>query len=160
VNTFSYLLRDTRQHIGLSQNQLAERAGIDGTYISKIERGGPVRPTREKVLAIADALKITDKAKRAYFLLAAGTASLEDLEGLAIRKEYFSEVSASSTFGSPISLGEDDDDEEQQQPTLEAQVQQILAEAYLPYKDRQKAERMILEMTQAICRMLKEEKER
>jgi transcriptional regulator with XRE-family HTH domain len=159
VNNFAYLLKDTRERSGLSQNQLAERAGIDGTYISKIERGSPVRPTRDKVLAIADALGITDQAKRVYFLLAAGTASLEDFEGLTISEAHTAEATASGTFGSPISLGDDEEDE-QHLATLEDQVRQILADARLTYKDRQRAERMILEMTQAICQMLKKEQEK
>lgn len=39
ATTFGELLREKRRAAGLSQRQLAERAGVDFSYISKLENG-------------------------------------------------------------------------------------------------------------------------
>jgi len=82
VEKFADLLRENRQRARLTQKDLAERVGVDHSYISKIERGIYAPPARDKVLAIVDVLGITNRAVRAYFLLAASCASTDDLEGL------------------------------------------------------------------------------
>lgn len=79
--TFGHLLREARGNAGLTQRELADLVGIDDSYISRIERGSPP-PTRDKVLALVEALGISGKAERATFLLAAGCAGTEDLEGI------------------------------------------------------------------------------
>jgi transcriptional regulator with XRE-family HTH domain len=84
VKSFADLLRAARKHVGLTQRELADQVGIDDSYISRMEQGKAPAPVREKVLALADALAITDKAERATFLLAAGSASLDELEGLTL----------------------------------------------------------------------------
>jgi transcriptional regulator with XRE-family HTH domain len=86
VKSFGDILREARESSGLTQKELAQRVGIDDSYVSRIERGLSSPPVREKVLSLADTLKITDKAERAYFLLSAGYAGLEDLEGLDFPK--------------------------------------------------------------------------
>ena len=83
VSSFAQLLREARKGAEVSQKELADQVGVDHSYISKIERGIYGPPVRDKVLAIADALEITGNASRAYFLLAAGCANVDDLEGLA-----------------------------------------------------------------------------
>ena len=82
VKNFAELLREARKRAGLTQEELAGHVGINSSYISKIERGLYRPPVRDKVLAITEALGITDQTVRAYFLLAAGCGSVEDLEGL------------------------------------------------------------------------------
>lgn len=79
---FAHLLRGARENAGLTQKELASAVGIDDSYISRIERGSPP-PARDKVLAIATELGISGASERAYFLLAAGCANVEDLEGVS-----------------------------------------------------------------------------
>ena len=53
--TFGLNVRKRREHLGLSQNQAAEKADLDPTYISGIERG--VRnPSLVSIARIAKAL--------------------------------------------------------------------------------------------------------
>lgn len=82
MRNFAKILREARDQAGLTQQELASQVGIDPSYISKLERGGDP-PARDKVFAIADALGITNRRERAYFLLAAGYAVPEELDALA-----------------------------------------------------------------------------
>lgn len=82
MSSFADLVRIAREHAGLTQKELAQRAGIDDSYVSRLERGTAPPPVREKVLAIADALGIADKRERFMLLLAAGYVSADDLEAL------------------------------------------------------------------------------
>jgi len=59
-------VREARQKVGLTQEQLAERSGIAPTYISDIERG--VRnPSYEMLVELADGLgsSLSEVIKRA-----------------------------------------------------------------------------------------------
>jgi transcriptional regulator with XRE-family HTH domain len=87
MSKFGDQLKRARENSGLTQKELAERVGIDDSYISRIERGSPP-PARDKVLSLVQALGISGKAERATFLLAAGCASTEDLEGIAEAGEH------------------------------------------------------------------------
>ena len=49
------VVRERRRALGLSQERLAERAGLDRTYVSGIETGRR-DPTLRVVLRLADAL--------------------------------------------------------------------------------------------------------
>ena len=80
MRKFGKLLKELRNRAHLTQLELANKVGIDPSYVSKLERGADP-PAREKVLAIAEALDLT-KTEQVYFLLAAGCASGEDLEEL------------------------------------------------------------------------------
>lgn len=51
------MVRKLREARGLTQDQLAERAGVSATYIGFIERGDNV-PTLTIILQIASALKV------------------------------------------------------------------------------------------------------
>jgi transcriptional regulator with XRE-family HTH domain len=55
-------LQAARQRAGLSQNQLARLAGIDPSYLNRIERGEREPPRREVVEALADALGLSPDA--------------------------------------------------------------------------------------------------
>lgn len=50
-------LRSERKRLGISQEELARRAGLDRTYVSKIERGER-NVTLSTVEKLADALKV------------------------------------------------------------------------------------------------------
>jgi transcriptional regulator with XRE-family HTH domain len=54
---FGAIVRALREKQGLTQDQLAERAGVSATYIGFIERGDNV-PTLTIILQIASALKV------------------------------------------------------------------------------------------------------
>jgi len=67
---FGDLLRRRRLDAGLSQEELAERAGISARGISALERGVNRTPQRETVLLLAKALALTGE-ERAVFETAA-----------------------------------------------------------------------------------------
>ena len=60
---FGAWVRQHRKLLGLTQTDIAERAGVSPSYISTIERrqphtvtGVPIKPERDKVMAIAKAV--------------------------------------------------------------------------------------------------------
>lgn len=55
---FGNTLRLARQSAGLSQEELAERAGLHRTYISQLERGLK-SPTLDIIVSLATSLKLT-----------------------------------------------------------------------------------------------------
>lgn len=57
---FGALVRSLRVRMGLSQNQLARRAGVDPAYVNRLERAPATStslPSRKVVLALADSLE-------------------------------------------------------------------------------------------------------
>ena len=61
-------LRAAREKLGLSQEDVAERAGVDRTYISILERGlkSPTLETMEKICAALGTLpeRVIEAARR------------------------------------------------------------------------------------------------
>lgn len=58
LTTLGQLIREKRQHVGISQEELAARSGLDRTYISGVERG--VRnPSLTALLKIANGLQMS-----------------------------------------------------------------------------------------------------
>lgn len=57
VNRFPTALRELRQEKGLSQEELADKAGLHRTYISQIERGLK-SPSLRSLQQIAEALGV------------------------------------------------------------------------------------------------------
>lgn len=57
VSRFPAILREVRTEKGLSQEQLADQAGLHRTYISQIERGVK-SPSLRSLEQITDALEI------------------------------------------------------------------------------------------------------
>ncbi len=58
IKTFALNISKARAKQGLSQEKLADKAGLDRTYISGIERGLR-NPSLKNIAKIADALKTT-----------------------------------------------------------------------------------------------------
>ena len=58
---FGELLRVYRKEAGLSQSELAERAGLSASAISALERGERRRPYPHTVRMLADALQLPDR---------------------------------------------------------------------------------------------------
>lgn len=52
-------MKKLRIEKGYTQKQLAERIGVDQSYISKIEKGKTKGLTMDKFLKLADALQVT-----------------------------------------------------------------------------------------------------
>jgi transcriptional regulator with XRE-family HTH domain len=58
MSEFGTRIRDARRERGLSLRALAERIGVNFTYLSKIEAGEMDPPSEEKILAIARELEV------------------------------------------------------------------------------------------------------
>lgn len=67
---FGELLREHRRAAGLTQEQLAERAGVSPRSISELERGGSHVPRRDTVALVARALALPVEARAALDALA------------------------------------------------------------------------------------------
>ncbi|WP_328991630.1 tetratricopeptide repeat protein [Kribbella sp. NBC_01245] len=72
--TFADLLRRYRTTAGLSQAELAERAGLSVAAISGLERGIRRHPRRDTVLALADALDLNAADQATLLTTSARTA--------------------------------------------------------------------------------------
>ena len=60
THPFGALLRSLRVRMGLSQNQLARRAGVDPAYVNRLERAAPDStslPSRKVVMALAETVE-------------------------------------------------------------------------------------------------------
>jgi len=60
ASTFAELLRDHRLKAGLSQEDLAERIGVNRAYVAMLETGRRRNPSRQKLTAIVAALGLSD----------------------------------------------------------------------------------------------------
>ncbi len=58
LTTFGHLLKSARLERGLTQKQLAEMVGVDGSYIARLEMDER-RPSRKVVLKLARALQLS-----------------------------------------------------------------------------------------------------
>ena len=73
---FGALLRQYRLAAGLSQDALAERAGMSSDGISALERGHRRTPQRETLALLAAALALNNEQRRAFKLAAATHSGL------------------------------------------------------------------------------------
>ncbi len=89
VTFFGQLLKRYREAARLSQSRLAQRAGFDHSYVSRLESGRRA-PTREAILRLADALELSP-ADRDSLLAAAGFMP-EQAEHLFGHEPVLSEV--------------------------------------------------------------------
>lgn len=70
TTTFAPLLREFRDRRRLSQSRLAEAAGFDHSYVSRLESGTRM-PTRDAVTKLAEAMGL-DEGERDALLASAG----------------------------------------------------------------------------------------
>jgi transcriptional regulator with XRE-family HTH domain len=63
--SFGAQLRKLREAAGLTQEELASRAGLSPTAVSALERGQRKRPYPHTVRALADALDLSDDERAA-----------------------------------------------------------------------------------------------
>jgi class 3 adenylate cyclase/ABC-type transport system substrate-binding protein len=68
--TFADLLRHHRTAAGLTQEELAARAGLSSDAISTLERGARRRPRKDTVALLADALALPDEERAAFAAVA------------------------------------------------------------------------------------------
>ena len=64
--TFGQLLRRYRATVGLTQEELAERAGLSGRGIADLERGARAAPYPQTVRRLADALGLSQEERTAF----------------------------------------------------------------------------------------------
>jgi predicted ATPase/DNA-binding XRE family transcriptional regulator len=72
---FGPLLRRLRATADLTQEELAERAGVSARLISDLERGLIQRPRRDTVQLLADGLELAGAARDRFVAVARGTSS-------------------------------------------------------------------------------------
>lgn len=90
VKTFGVLLRRYRYRRGLSQRRLASMINMNGSHLSRIERGHKPPPRRDSIAKLSIALQLNDE-ERDSFLEAAGYATVGTHEPIG--------------FGSPFLIG-------------------------------------------------------
>ena len=93
MSAFSNLLRQLRTLAGLSQRQLASASGIDRTAISQLENGRRPAPARDKVIALAAALRLPS-SQTDQLLEAAGYEPevVLDIPGLDFRDQQLRDL--------------------------------------------------------------------
>jgi transcriptional regulator with XRE-family HTH domain len=97
MSHFGGLLKEARLRARLTQKELGEKVGVDDSYISKIE-AGVNSPPKGVILELLEALGIIKKSRRwQKFLLAAGVASAEDMEGFKLVEERNDQVLKAGT---------------------------------------------------------------
>ena len=87
--SFALTLREMRDRVRLSQSRLAERAGFDHSYVSRLESGSRM-PTREAVTKLAEAMHLSDGDRDA--LLASAGFMPGRIENLFASEPVLSEV--------------------------------------------------------------------
>jgi transcriptional regulator with XRE-family HTH domain len=66
--SLAQLLRDYRLKLGLTQEGLAEKVGVDRGYIAMLETGRRRNPSQETLAKLADSLKLSETEKEGFFL--------------------------------------------------------------------------------------------
>ena len=63
MTTFGAILRELREARGLTQEELAARAGLTAKAVSALERGERKRPYPHTVRSLADALELSEQER-------------------------------------------------------------------------------------------------
>src|SRR5262249_10016080 len=79
--TFGDLLRTHRHTAGLTQAELAERAGLSVRGITDLERGARRAPRRETVHLLAQALALSPRARADFIAAARARAPAHAVQG-------------------------------------------------------------------------------
>jgi transcriptional regulator with XRE-family HTH domain len=161
MSGFEERLKKVRARTGLSQPELAQKVGVDKSYISKLERGVESPPSRKVAVKLANSLGMPNRPVMLYvspqditalerfvFLLEANAAGAEDVKGIRIVEvEDVKDVDDEAedddfTFGSPLKTPQrrsDESDEAAQLRQLLAQVDALRAtiEALIAEKEQQ-----------------------
>lgn len=89
THSFALMLRELRDRRRLSQSRLAEAAGFDHSYVSRLESGSRM-PTRDAVTRLADAMSLEESDRDA--LLASAGFMPGRIESLFANEPVLSEV--------------------------------------------------------------------
>lgn len=81
---FGSCIRDWRLAASMTQRELARRAGMDYTYLSKIEAGLVLPPSDEKIRALVTALNRDSASLEALLRLASDTKVPADIVNTAL----------------------------------------------------------------------------
>src|SRR5579862_9204719 len=79
-SVFVGLLRGHRRTAGLTQEELAERAGLSVRAVSDMERGRTRRPYPRSLRLLADALELAGAAREEFFTAGGGISSGSESE--------------------------------------------------------------------------------
>lgn len=112
---FGLLLKRCRETRSVSQSKLAERAGFDHSYVSRLESGART-PTRDAVDRLGEALSL-DQIERDSMLASAGF----------LPRDVGSLLSAEPVIGEVLDLLQDEDVPEEYRENIR-QVLRLLAE--------------------------------
>jgi transcriptional regulator with XRE-family HTH domain len=91
---FGALLRRYREAAGLSQEDLAERAGLTAKEIGALERGERQRPQPHTLQQLAAALRLSDQQRAAF--IAAVPRRADDVHESELRPLYRGESTAAN----------------------------------------------------------------
>jgi transcriptional regulator with XRE-family HTH domain len=81
--SFSELLRRLRNDAGLTQEELAEAAGISQRAVSDLERGVNVTARKDTARLLADALGLTGEGRAGFEATARGRSAPASVGGIA-----------------------------------------------------------------------------
>lgn len=79
VESLAFRVKTAREEMGLTQPQLAKKAGISDGHLSKIETGKTTNPTRQTVKKLANALEVPE-AYLLAFIEATDEEDRDDVE--------------------------------------------------------------------------------
>jgi transcriptional regulator with XRE-family HTH domain len=94
--SFAELLRQLRVEARMTQEELAEAAGLSPRCVSDLERGVSRTARKETACLLADALAIGGSARTAFVAAARGRAPATDV--LAVRDSSAAEAAAATMF--------------------------------------------------------------
>src|SRR5205085_3564916 len=100
---FADLLRQLRTEARLTQEELAEQAGLSPRSVSDLERGINRTARKDSALMLASALKLAGPVQEAFVAAARGRA--EPARVLAVRSEAAAESSAAAVRTLPRDIG-------------------------------------------------------
>ncbi|ASW52972.1 helix-turn-helix domain-containing protein [Plantactinospora sp. KBS50] len=83
--TLDELLRNRRRSVGLTQSELAQRAGIGVRTVRDLERGRATRPQRTTVELLASALGLTGEDRLQFLSTARGPAAVRAADEQPVR---------------------------------------------------------------------------
>lgn len=100
---FGRLLQQARESVPISREELAQKVGLDPSYIWRLEERSERRPSPETALALADALRVPDE-KLNEWLVAAGHEPLPFVTSLrsTVRKSGIARRKLSSKESAQI----------------------------------------------------------
>jgi predicted ATPase/class 3 adenylate cyclase len=104
IATFGTLLRRFRTAAGLTQEELAERAGLSRRGINDLERGARLLPRKDTVALLADALSLAGDDRSAFFAAARRTVPASGPSGVPPVHTIPIEATGSSLPGGTITF--------------------------------------------------------